>query len=158
MTTRRRTPLHRSTATSDAEAANETVSQHVGFLLSRSHQRFRQAVVAALDGSGLNPGHIAVLGALSASSGLSQAELTTITGIEKSSMVLLVDGLEASNWVRRRPHQTDRRAYALELTAKGVRQLRAIGPKLVAAEESALATLSPTQRSTLMRLLQRLIA
>src|SRR5450755_522309 len=134
MTTRRTPAKPAPAAATAASVATEAVSQHIGYLLSRSHQRFRQAIVEALDGSGLNPGQLAVLGALSAASGLSQTELAAVTGIEKSSMVLLVDSLEAAGWVRRRPHATDRRAHALELTAKGEQRLRAVGPRLQAAE------------------------
>lgn len=139
-----------------AEIASESAARHVGFLLGRAHQRFRQAIVEALDGSAINPGQLAVLGALSAARGLSQTELSAVTGIEKSSMVLLIDALEAADWVRRRPHRTDRRAHALELTARGEQRLRAIGPKLQAAEERMLAPFGAAQRKTLLTLLQRL--
>jgi len=137
-------------------AASSPVSSHIGFLLNLAHRRFRQAIVDALDGTGLNPGQIAILGALSADHGLSQAELGEITGIEKSSMVLLVDALESSGWVERRPHATDRRAHALELTAGGKRRLQTIGPRLQAAEDGMLTSLTATQRRALLTLLQRI--
>jgi MarR family transcriptional regulator, lower aerobic nicotinate degradation pathway regulator len=140
-----------------AAKAAEAASRHAGFLLGRAHQRFRQAIVDALDGSGLNPGQVAVLGALSAARGLSQSELTTVTGIEKSSMVLMIDALEAAGWVRRRPHETDRRAHALELTARGRQRLQAIGPRLQAAEDGLMAALTPAQRRTFLALLQRFV-
>ena len=155
MTARRPGPEDVAGADGPAAAA-DAVSRHVGFLLGRAHQRFRQATVDALEGTGVHPGQLAVLGALSAARGLSQTELAAVTGIEKSSMVLLVDALEAADWVRRRPHQTDRRAYALELTARGEQRLRTIGPKLQAAEARMLASFSAAQRKSLLALLQRM--
>ncbi len=140
-----------------AAAAREAVSSHVGFLLNRAHRRFRAATLAALDGSGLNPGHVAILGALSSTDGLSQARLTEITGIEKSSMVILVDALEAERWVTRRAHPDDRRAHAVALTASGRRRLRTLGPRLLAAEEALLATFEPRERDRLVALLRRFV-
>ncbi len=150
------------TKESEAKAAERTaatarrdVETHIGFLLNRAHRRFRQSIVDALDGSGLNPGHVAILGAAAAADGLSQAELGDITGIEKSSMVLLVDALEAGGWVRRTPHRGDRRAYAVQLTTEGRRRLRTLGPRLDAAEDALLERLTPAERRRLVALLQR---
>jgi DNA-binding MarR family transcriptional regulator len=145
----------KAAATDSVDRARGTVTEHVGFLLNRAHRRFRAATVEALAGSGMNPGQIAVLGALSSVEGLSQTELTDVTGIEKSSMVLLLDGLEQGRWLRRRPHPHDRRAHALTLTAGGRRRLRAIGTRLRAADEALLAPFTPAERRQLIALLQR---
>ena len=158
MTTRRAVSKPAAAEPGGAAVAAESVSRHVGYMLSRAHQRFRQATLEALDGTGVNPGQLAVLGALSAARGLSQTELSAATGIEKSSMVLLIDALEAAGWVRRRPHASDRRAHALELTARGEQRLRVLGPKLQDAEARLLEPLSAAQRKTLLALLQRLEA
>ena len=139
----------------EVDAARRDVSTHIGFLLNRAHRRSRQAVVDALAGSGLNPGHVAILGAVSATSGLSQAELGDITGIEKSSMVLLVDALETGGWIRRGPHRNDRRAHALVLTSEGRRRLRTLGPRLQAAEDALLERLTVAERRRLVALLHR---
>jgi len=42
-------------------------------------------------------------------------------GISPSTMTGLADRLEREEYLRRRPHETDRRATVLELTAKGLR-------------------------------------
>ena len=149
--------MTKTTATSDdsVDRAKEIIASHVGFLLNRAHRRFRAATVEALEGSGMNPGQLAILGALSSVEGLSQTELTDVTGIEKSSMVLLLDALEQGRWVRREPHPLDRRAYALTLTAQGRRRLRTIGPRLRTADEALLAPFTMVERRQLVALLQR---
>lgn len=128
----------------------------LGFLLQRAHNRIREAVIAALDGSGVHPGHLAILGALASQPGLTQRELCTATGIEKSSMVLFLDRLEADGWVERRRHPKDRRAHVVLLTKSGIKRLAALHPRLKSAEEGVLAALSAAQRRQLATLLNRI--
>jgi len=128
----------------------------VGFLLARAHGVVRQKMVAALEGSGLHLGHIAILGRL-AQGGSTQAALCGATGIEKSSMVLFVDALEQGGWVERQRHPADRRAYQVVLTSAGQDRLAELGPRLATAEQEALAALSPGDQERLAEILRRLV-
>jgi DNA-binding MarR family transcriptional regulator len=128
----------------------------LGFLLQRAHLRFREAMLAALEGSGLNLGQLSILGTLAARNDLSQRQLSASTGIEKSSMVLFVDALEQAGWVERREHPTDRRAQAIHLTAVGLGRLAVVGPRVQAVEAQALARFSASERDALFSLLRRL--
>ena len=128
----------------------------IGFQLQRAHARLRGVVLAALEGSDLNPGQLAILGALSARAGLTQRELIAATDIEKSSMVIFLDRLEAQGWIERRSHPTDRRAHAVYLTKAGLSRLAVVGPRLAAAQAKVLDVLDPHEKEDLLRLLQRL--
>ncbi|HVZ98829.1 MAG TPA: MarR family transcriptional regulator [Caulobacterales bacterium] len=81
----------------------------------------------------------------------------TLSGIEKSSVVLFLDALEKDGWVERRPHATDRRAHAVHLTRKGRARFEQVGKRLAAAQEEALAEFSAAERKQLEGLLVRLI-
>jgi DNA-binding MarR family transcriptional regulator len=131
-------------------------ADRIGFQLQRAHNRVRGAVLAVLDGSDLNPGQLAILGVLAAKPGQTQRDLIAATGIEKSSMVIFLDRLEAQGWIERRAHPTDRRAHAVHLTDAGLGRLAVIGPRLDAAEAQALFALSADEKAHLLRLLQRL--
>jgi DNA-binding MarR family transcriptional regulator len=128
----------------------------IGFLLQRAHNRLREQMVAALAGSGLHLGHVAILGCLAAEDRLTQRALVERTGIEKSSMVLFLDVLEHAGWVRRAPHPADRRAHRVLLTQVGRERLAEIGPKLAAVEERFLAPLDAAERAGLAAALARL--
>ena len=121
----------------------ETPPAGIGFLLQRAHNRLRESMLAVLDGTGLHLGHIAILGSLATSGGLTQRQLIERTGIEKSSMVLFLDALERGGWARRHPHPSDRRAHLVALTAEGGQRLALIGPKLAATEQKFLEILAP---------------
>ncbi|HEX3888004.1 MAG TPA: MarR family transcriptional regulator [Phenylobacterium sp.] len=131
-------------------------TDRIGFQLQRVHNRVRGAILAALEGSDLNPGQLAILGVLAAKPGQTQRDLIAATGIEKSSMVIFLDRLEAQGWIARRAHPTDRRAHAVHLTPAGLERLAVIGPRLQAAEAQALSALDEAEKAHLLRLLQRL--
>lgn len=63
--------------------------------------------------------------------GLGTVELAHGLGMRSASATELVDRLEASGHVRRRPHETDRRRVVVELTEHGrERVLTVLGPLL----------------------------
>jgi DNA-binding MarR family transcriptional regulator len=130
----------------------------IGFLLHLAQSRLRDLVIEAIEGSGLHPGQLAVLGALSDQGGMSQRRLGELTRIEKSSMVLYLDGLESAGWVLRRRDPRDRRAHIVMLTLKGGRDFAKLGPRLLSAQRRFLQSLSAADVAVLTELLTRLSA
>ncbi|MES1157326.1 MAG: MarR family transcriptional regulator [Alphaproteobacteria bacterium] len=132
-------------------------AQATGYLLARAHGLVRARMSAALEGGPLHLGHVLILSTLIARNDLTQAQLTQMAGIEKSSVVLFIDALEKDGWVERQPHPTDRRAHRVHLTREGRARFREVGKKLAAAEREALAALRATEQRTLQELLLKLI-
>ena len=128
----------------------------IGFLLHLAQSRLRHAVVEAIEGSGLHPGQLAVLGVLSDRGGMSQRRLGELTRIEKSSMVLYLDALESEGWVRRKRDPADRRAHIVQMTLKGAREFTKLGPRLWRAQQRFLEPLSSTEVVALTKMLTRL--
>lgn len=128
----------------------------MGFLVHRAQARLRSAVVEAIEGSGLISGQLAVLGALADRGGMSQTRLCELARIEKSSMVIFVDALEAGGWVRRERDPQDRRAHIVQLTPEGARKFAALGSKLYRAQQQFLQPLNAAEVASLTDLLKRL--
>ena len=128
----------------------------IGFLLHLAQSRLRDAVVEAIEGSGLQPGQLAVLGVLSDRGGMSQRRLGEMAQIEKSSMVLYLDALESEGWVRREPDPDDRRAHVVQLTLRGARDFAKLGPRLLSAQQRFLEPLSAAEVVVLTGMLTRL--
>jgi MarR family transcriptional regulator, lower aerobic nicotinate degradation pathway regulator len=127
-----------------------------GFLLHMAQSRLRDGVATAIAGSGLNPGHLAILGVLSDKGPLSQRLLGDAAQIEKSSLVLFLDALEAEDWVIRAADPEDRRAHLVKLTSKGKAKFAALGPRLQKTQDAFLAPLTKTERTLLFEMLARL--
>lgn len=128
----------------------------IGFLLHLAQSRLRDSVVQAIKGSGLDPAQLAILGALFDRGGMSQRQLGQLTHIEKSSMVIFLDALEAGGWVCRKPNPDDRRAHIVELAPEGRRRFTKLGSRLAVAQQEFLEPLSATEVVALTRLLTRL--
>jgi DNA-binding MarR family transcriptional regulator len=127
----------------------------LGYVLRSAQVRVFQDFAASLDDLGLTPGQLGALLLIEANSGLSQTELGTALGIDRSSVVPLIDKLQARNLVRRLVKPSDRRTHALELAEDGVALLRRLDPRLEAHEHRIAAGLSPEERRALMDLLSR---
>jgi DNA-binding MarR family transcriptional regulator len=101
---------------------------------------------------------LAVLVALDAHEPLSQQEAAGRLGVDRTTMVDLVDSLEQKELVERRPDPADRRRNIVQLTTRGKRTLRAGGRAALAAEKEFLAPLDPAEAAQLAATLQRLLA
>jgi DNA-binding MarR family transcriptional regulator len=128
----------------------------VGFLMHVARVRLGESIAAAIEGSGLHPGHLGVLGALTDAGPMNQRRLSELTLIEKSSMVLFLDTLEDGGWVRRVRDPGDRRAHIVEITEEGAGRFAALGVKLKAVQDRFLAPLDESERDLLADLLSRL--
>lgn len=129
----------------------------IGFLLQRAHNALRARLIAELAGTGLHLGHVAVMGVTLNSPGISQRELSALTGIEKSSVVIFVDKLEEEGLLRREARPGDRRASSLHVTDRGLGLVQRIGPRLREAEDQVLSVLSAMEQQRLADSLARLI-
>jgi DNA-binding MarR family transcriptional regulator len=109
----------------------------------------------ALRPQNLNIAHLAVAGLL-AERDLSQRQLIDVMDADKSTMVYLVDELEAQGMVERRPDPSDRRAYAVHLTEVGRARLAEAGALAARVEADALSPLTARERAQLNDMLQRI--
>ena len=86
--------------------------------------------------------------------GLSQTALSRAVGIERSSTVTVIDGLEKRGLVERR--RPDRRSHALHLTAAGKRLLARLEPQVQEHDAAIAAALSEDEKRLLIGMLDRL--
>jgi DNA-binding MarR family transcriptional regulator len=102
------------------------------------------------------PGQFGVLALVGANPGLTQSALARAVGIERSTMVAVIDGLEDRGLVERRPSPVDRRSYALVLSADGETLLADLKVRVQAHDDKSTNSLDADEKATLMALLRRL--
>ena len=153
--------MARKTTSAEIEAIH---TQSFGYAIALLHKLFRERISEALAGTDLHLGQVLLLATLRAQrelhgdGTLTQTRLGQLTGIEKSSLVLMLDALEKQGWVERRRHPGDRRAHSIHLTDDGARRFEAIGVKLHAQQQKNLAPLSVAEREEMMAMMTRLIS
>jgi len=106
------------------EAATDVLAGRLGYLLKHAQQRLVRAAMPAMAPFGIDGRELAVLTVLSAGAPLSQQEAADQLRVDRTTMVSLVDALEAKGLVERRRSADDRRKNIIELTETGLRCLR----------------------------------
>jgi DNA-binding MarR family transcriptional regulator len=128
----------------------------IGYHLRRAQVAVFQNFVQAMAGVEVTPGQFGVLQVIARNPGLSQTELGNAIGIDRSTVVAVIDRLEGRDLVVRAPSPTDRRSYALRLSERGAALLAELERRVRAHEEAIARDLGPAERRTLIDLLRRL--
>lgn len=92
--------------------------------------------------SGVSPGQLSLLSAIEDKPGIGVAELAEREGASMPSVSNHLDQLEASALITRSQGERDRRRVDLEVTAEGIRVLRAIRSKRTAWLSARLTALT----------------
>ncbi|MEU5884367.1 MarR family transcriptional regulator [Spirillospora sp. NPDC047279] len=138
----------------DGGAAADHVG--LGMLLAEAHNRSRERMNEALRPLGINVRGFAVLLALPVYGPVSQQDLIARIGIDKSTMVRLVDELEEGGLVTRERSPHDRRAYSILLTRHGKQTLAKARRIAERTGDHVFGRLTETERRHLVDLLRRL--
>lgn len=146
---------HRAGPTSSRAAASR---YHLGYLLGRAHLEHRAVAERALAPLGLGVKEFGALALLVAEGALSQQRLGRRQGVDRTTMVAVIDELERKGLVERRRNPRDRRAYSLHATAEGRRVLGRAGQAAKRAEHEFLAPIPPGDRRHLKDLLRMLVS
>ncbi len=105
----------------------------------------------------ITPGQFGVLVLIDRNPGLNQSALARVLGIERSTMVAVIDGLEDRKLVARQGSVSDRRAKVLSLTRQGKALLAEVKPKVRRHEKRIAADLDAAEVKALIGLLRRVI-
>ena len=136
-------------------SAEPPVSEFVGQLFFRLWRAAHVRAADVLGSVGLTPALFALLNVIAAREGAIQQELGAVLGIDRSTMVSLIDQLESAGLAKRRPSATDRRAREIAITPKGRRLLQRSRRMISETEDEVLAGLTAEERSALVRMLRR---
>ncbi|HWG09565.1 MAG TPA: MarR family winged helix-turn-helix transcriptional regulator [Solirubrobacteraceae bacterium] len=132
------------------------LGQFPGYLMARLGEASRRRFQKALEPEGLHPRHFGVMTMLAAHPGMSQQQLHEKTAIDPSSMVAVIDELEARGLAERCPDPADRRARRVFLTEQGQATLKRVRALAAGLQREFFGALTPEERKTLHALLRKL--
>ena len=138
------------------EGLSPALDDRLGPLLGRAHEAHRVLGREALAPLGLSPKGFGALAVLRAEGPLSQPRLAARQGIDRTTMVAVVDELERMGAVERDRDPADRRAYLTRLTREGQRLHERALAAVVDAERRFLEPLAPGDRERLKGALRAL--
>ena len=109
-------------------------------------------------GEALTPGEFGLLVLVERNAGLSQMALARALGIDRSTLVPILDRLQARELLVRHRSPTDGRTHAVALTSTGVKALAKFASLVKAHEKRIASGLSAAETRTLIVLLDKVRA
>jgi DNA-binding MarR family transcriptional regulator len=136
---------------------HDELHDDLGWLFARLTRRMVEVERPALERHGLSLWGYVVLSGVTAQPGRPQIAVAHGVGLDRTTMVAVLDELEAAGLVVRTPDPADRRARLLAPTPKGERTLAAVRAEIRALEDELLERLSPSARKTLRPALRTML-
>jgi DNA-binding MarR family transcriptional regulator len=141
----------------DASGRPAELTERIGYLLKHAQMRFQEIQRQALSPLGLDGRLLAVLIVAADGGPWQQLRLAERLGVDRTTMVDLVDRLEASGFVERRPDPDDRRARLVQPTSRGRKVLAAGIAASDEVDQRFLAALSEADQRAFRRAISSLI-
>jgi DNA-binding MarR family transcriptional regulator len=134
-----------------------SLRDRLSYLLGVLYRRSLDVEAGELERLGIDVKQQAILTVLTDEGPVTQQELGQRLGIDRTTIVAVVDGLEGAGFLERRRNPADRRAYLLTLTPSG-RRGQQRGRHLVdTAQRTVLDALDESEQRTLTELLARAV-
>jgi DNA-binding MarR family transcriptional regulator len=135
----------------------ECLAGNLNWLLTQAHYALATELAAAFEPLGITPrGHSVLAAAMGG--GFTQKELAELIGLDKTTMVVTLDELEAAGLAKRVASPSDRRARVVEVTAAGRAKVKAANAIIARVQSDVLASLGDTAvGDTLLDTLGRLV-
>jgi DNA-binding MarR family transcriptional regulator len=129
----------------------------IGFYMLLAQEASFLGYRRRVDDAQLLPGRFPILALIGENPGLSQTALSRASGRDISSLTPALDHLEARGLVFRRRVPSDRRSYALSLTAKGERLLKELLGHARAHEGRLDEIVGAKHKAEFIRTLRRIV-
>lgn len=127
----------------------------LGYNLRRAHLISWRTYVGVIGEQKLRPGLFSLLVLAHSNPGICQIELGTHLGVDKASMVALLDQLERAGLIERRRSTRDRRRQGIFLTVAGQRELDGLMHKVRQLERQMASRFTKAELEQFLGFLQR---
>lgn len=137
-----------------AQAPAETpVPRRLPPILRRAWYGLNQAFRRRIAHTGVTPDQFTALRTLLESdpNGVTQRELTLLMSSDPNTVASLLERMEESGWVERRPHETDRRAYRIRILPPGKAQFETCKTIALQLQSEVLKVLEPNTREDFLK-------
>jgi MarR family transcriptional regulator, transcriptional regulator for hemolysin len=134
------------------------LTQSAGYLLSQSSRIFGEKMSRALKALDLSLYEFVTLRLISLDAPITQSKVGETYGIDRTTMVAIIDRLEAGEMVTREKNPQDRRSYRLRLTVKGKKILARARQIAAKEQQDFLSPITSTEWESLRKTLWKLVS
>ena len=133
----------------ESEECPQCLLGNLNWLLAQAHYALASELATAFEPLGVTPrGHSVIAAAMTGT--YTQKELAELVGLDKTTMVVTLDELEAAGLAKRVPSSTDRRARVIEVTKSGHAKITAANKIIARVQADVLASLGPAEADALL--------
>lgn len=141
----------------DETKVHPALTKYVGYCLMKSSAWLKAIMCEELEKIKVYPAQLGLLKVIEANGLISQIKLGAETGIDKASIVKLIDDLESKKMVERIPHPTDRRVKNIQMTAHGKKVFNTCHSAKVRAEKKFFSQLSNSEEQAFRKMILKLL-
>jgi len=131
------------------------LDEFVGFQLHRA-RNVAATRIHDLIAPEFQPGHFPILYLIGRNPGQTQSAIARAVGLDRSSLVPILNRFEQAGWVQRVPSEGDRRAHALRLTRAGERKLEDLHATVTSLEERISGELGEEGHKVMLEMLHKI--
>lgn len=128
----------------------------IGFNIRRAQIALWRDFNRQFSDGDVRPGVFSALLLANANPGIAQIDIANQLGIDKASVVTLIDRMEHTGWVERRRSTEDRRRQGIFLTPVGVKACRSLKKEMIEHERKFVSRYTEQELRVLISLLRRL--
>lgn len=143
--------------TVSTQSAEQRISSATGYLLLRLGGLVRDRVEGELRSWGVTGKELRVM-SFAHGREASQRDLCELSGLDRTTMVAVIDKLERLGYARRARSEADRRKQLVLLTDRGRRAVEEAVTRMTEVEADFLSPLEPAERGLLNEMIARLYA
>ena len=130
----------------------------LGYNLRRAQLVMWRDFLQTVGNGEFRPGLYSLILLVGANPGIAQIELANYLGVDKASIVALIDRLEDEGWVLRKRATEDRRRHGIFLTPSGTKKLAQLKREVSQHDAKFTGRFTPEEYKLLLEFLQRVTA
>jgi DNA-binding MarR family transcriptional regulator len=139
----------------DPKLTFEELDGLLGYRLRRAQGAMHRHYMASVAGLDLTQKQTGTLWLINGNPGVSQVAIAAALGMDRATMMAIIDRLEERNLVVRKRSSTDRRRQELYLTPVGQSMLKKVKSRIAKHEERFKSLFTPAELAALLAALQR---
>ena len=128
----------------------------IGFNIRRAQIALWRDFNRNFSDADVRPGVFSAMLLANANPGIAQTDIANQLGIDKASVVSLIDRMEHAGWVERRRSTEDRRRQGIFLTGPGMKACRSLKKEMLDHERKFVSRYTEQELRLLISLLRRL--
>lgn len=137
--------------------AHPALKRYLGYALFKTAMRMKTKMADLISPYGIIPAQIGIIMILKESGPMNQMTLGESMGVDKATMVKLIDGLEEQKLIKRTTPPEDRRAKLISLTEKGIKVQGLLLEKSKNVEAEFLSPLNAAEKKAFRAILDKLL-